>query len=34
LGWYFKNFPEAKNFRKKLFEIKSYQELEKILENN
>ncbi len=34
LGWYFKNFPEAKNFRKKLFEIKNYQELEIILKNN
>jgi tRNA-dihydrouridine synthase B len=33
LGWYFKNFPEAKKIRKKLFEIKNLKELEKILKN-
>lgn len=33
LGWYFKNFPEAKKIRKKLFEIKNLKELEKTLKN-
>jgi tRNA-dihydrouridine synthase B len=33
LGWYLKNFPEAKKIRKKLFEIKNLRELEKTLKN-
>jgi tRNA-dihydrouridine synthase B len=33
LGWYFKNFPEAKKIKKKLFEIKNLKELEKTLKN-
>jgi tRNA-dihydrouridine synthase B len=31
LGWYFKNFPEAKKIRKSLFEITNFEELKEII---
>jgi tRNA-dihydrouridine synthase B len=31
LGWYFKNFPEAKKIRKELLEIKKFEELEEAI---